>query len=471
MRSNAYHRLHRLTYAVAAIVTLVVAGQHCCADTLVLNNGRQYEGQLISQDDRLVTFEISQIGVRMILRLSASEVKQVISEVQEGPTYVVLPIVGTIGRDLEADSYVTADAFIQVLDEIRTAKPDFVILLIDSPGGAIAEMDRIIAAIADARELKFIAYINDAHSAAAVIALTCPTIFMAPNSSIGAAVPFNLGPDGTPQNIQEKWLSAIRAGFRNAAKLGGHSPLILRGMSEIEIELAVVQQGGEPVVIEPTTDNTGHIIKLKGQILTLTADEALACGLSEATVESNDDIRQHLGLESWHPTLTYARDYIIGKSRSEKRRIVIARQEGERAREEAERRAAAESALKQRQDERQTIINRIAPTLSQIEVRLAELDAQAHAASQAEHELDAQQWHQLASLETEYYQLLDEANLSRYPVGEIRLLEIEYQRQRSFIIEDYQRRTTDVRERRNRAVLEAEQLRRQHRQLVDSVPQ
>ena len=78
MRSNVYHRLHRLTYAVAAIVTLVVAGQHCCADTLVLNNGRQYEGRLISQDDRLVTFEISQIGVRMILRLSASEVKQVI---------------------------------------------------------------------------------------------------------------------------------------------------------------------------------------------------------------------------------------------------------------------------------------------------------------------------------------------------------------------------------------------------------
>ena len=464
MRSNTYHRLRALAYAVAAIVTLAVAGQHCWADTLVLNNGRQYEGRLISQDDRLVTFEISQIGVRMILRLSASEVKQVISEVQEGPTYCVLPIVGTIGRDLEADAYVTADAFIQVLDEVRTVKPDFVILTIDSPGGAIAEMDRIIAAIADARELKFIAYIKDAHSAAAVIALTCPTIFMAPNSSIGAAVPFNLGPDGTPQNIQEKWLSAIRAGFRNAAQLGGHSPLILRGMSETEIELAVVQQGGQPVVIEPATDSTGRIIKRKGEILTLTADEALACGLSEATVESNDAIRQHLGLESWHPTLTYARDYIIGKSRSEKRQVVIARQQ-------AEQQAAIETALKQRQDERQAHIDRITPTLSRIETRLAELDAQAHAASQAEHELDAQQRHQLASLETEYYQLRHEANWSRYPAGEIRLLEIEYQRQRSFIIGDYQQRTTDVRERRNRAVLEAKQLRRQHRQLVESVPQ
>ncbi len=453
MRPNAYHRLHALAYAVAAIVSLAVAGQHCWADTLVLNNGRQYEGRLISQDDRLVTFEISQVGVRMILRLAASEVKQVISEVQEGPTYVVLPILGTIGRDLEADSYVTADAFIQVLDEVRMAKPNFVILVIDSPGGAIAEMDRIIAAIADASELKFIAHIKDAHSAAAVIALTCPTIFMAPNSSIGAAVPFSVGPDGTPQNIQEKWLSAIRAGFRNAAKLGGHSPLILRGMSEMEIELAVVQQGGQPVVIEPATDNTGRIIKLKGQILTLTADEALACGLSEATVASNDDIRQHLGLESWHPTLTYARDYVINKSRSEKRR------------------AAKESAFRQRQDERQAVIDRIAPTLSQIEARLAELDAQAQAARLAEQELDAQQRHELASLETEYYQLLSVAAWSRDPHGESRLLNIEYQRQRSFIIGDYQQRLTYVRERRNKAVLEAEQLRHQHRELVISVPQ
>ena len=358
-----------------------------------------------------------------------------------------------------------------MLDEVRAVKPDYVILDIDSPGGAIPEMDRIIAAITDARELKFIAYVKNAHSAAAVIALTCPTIFMDPNSSIGAAVPFSLGPDGTPQNIQEKWFSAIRAGFRNVAKVGGHSPLILRGMSETEIELAVVQQGGQPVVIEPNTDNSGRIIKPKGQILTLTADEALACGLSEATVKSNDAIRQHLGLESWHPKLTYARDYIIRKSRSEKRQAVVAREQAERAREESDRQAAIETALKQQQDERQAHIDRISPTLSQIEIRLAELDAQEHAAIQAEHELETQKRNQLASLKTEYYQLLDEANISRYPVSKIRLLDIEYQRQQSLIREDYQRRAYDARERRNSAVREANHLRRQYQELVSSVPQ
>ncbi len=471
MRSNVAHRLHALAYAVVAIITLAVVGERCGADTLVLNNGRQYEGRLIAQDDRLVTFEIRRIGVNMTLRFQAAQVKQVISEVQDGPTYCVLSIVGTIGRDLEADSFVTADSFIQVLDEVRAIKPDYVILEIDSPGGSISEMDRIIAAITDARELKFIAYIKDAHSAAAVIALTCPTIFMDPNSSIGAAVPFSLGPDGTPQNIQEKWFSAIRAGFRNVARVGGHSPLLLRGMSETEIELAVVEQSGQLVIIEPAHDHTGRILKPKGQILTLTADEALACGLSEATVESNDAIRQHLGLASWHPTLTNARDYIINKSRREKRRVVIAREQAERARVEAERRAAIETALKQKQDARQAHIDRISPTLSHIEIRLAELDAQGHAAIQAEYELDAWQRDQLASLRTEYYQLLDLANLSRYSFGEIRLIEIEYQRQQSLISEDYQRRASEARERRNRAVMEADQLRRQHEELVRSVPQ
>ncbi len=52
-----------------------------------------------------------------------------------------------------------------------------------------------------------------------------------------------------------------RAMFRTAAELGGHSTLVMRGMMEPDIELAVRTENGRPVVVE---GRNGKILKSKG---------------------------------------------------------------------------------------------------------------------------------------------------------------------------------------------------------------
>jgi membrane-bound serine protease (ClpP class) len=176
-----------------------------------------------------------------------------------------------------------------------------VILQIDSPGGDVEEKSKIVRVMADNRDLKFVAHVRQAISAAAIVAMGCPHIVMAPGASIGATVVFRVGPNGTPQNIEEKWESAIRAEERGVAAMGGHSDLWIRGMSEMDLELHVVTgDDGRPRVCEGPAPEGATVLKKKGQILTVTAAEALAAGLSEATVRDVSEIRELLGVPKWH---------------------------------------------------------------------------------------------------------------------------------------------------------------------------
>ena len=59
-----------------------------------------------------------------------------------------------------------------------------------------------------------------AAAAGTVTAMACPDIVMYPGSSIGAAVVYKVGPDGTPELIEEKFESIVRAAWREAAGIG-----------------------------------------------------------------------------------------------------------------------------------------------------------------------------------------------------------------------------------------------------------
>jgi hypothetical protein len=112
-------------------------------------------------------------------------------------------------------------------------------------------------------------------------------------------VPFKIGPDGTPQNIEEKFQSILRAEFRRAAELGGHPPLIAQAMMDADIELQLVERRGKPAVVEAEPGATGNIFKHRGRILTLTANEARGCGISVGTAGTLEHAAPLLGLKGW----------------------------------------------------------------------------------------------------------------------------------------------------------------------------
>lgn len=308
-------------FTVSVLLTVLFATV-CEADTIVFTNGRRLTGRVIAENDQVVEVEIRQDGAVLRSRVARSEVASIEREAAEGPLYCVLPVIGSIGPDGVSESYITADAFGAALAQVSRAKPEYVVLMIDSPGGSVVEMEGVVRLIREhGGGLRFVAYVKkNALSAAAVIALACPTIVMAPGARIGAAVPWQLGPEGTPDDIEEKFQSAVRASFRIAAECGGHSPLLAQGMIDAGIELAVEQRNGRPVVVEVVGAEEGKrtkLIKKRGQILTLTAAEARACGLSSGTAESLGAVKDALGLDVWHEDDRQAWHTLINLSKAQ----------------------------------------------------------------------------------------------------------------------------------------------------------
>jgi ATP-dependent protease ClpP protease subunit len=321
------------------------------ADQIILKNGRMIDGAVISENDKTLTIEIPGIGMSLTTTISKAEIKTRKKVVREGRPYVVVPVRGVIGDD------VTVEALRAGLAEARRAKPQYVVLEIDSPGGNIGEMTGMLDLLSEAsKDLKIVAYVKRAYSAAAVIAMSCPQVYMVPGATIGATVPFRMTENG-PAEVEAKLRSAIEARMRAANRCGGHDDLLIRGMSDADLELYVAEDNGKPVL---RTSGPGKLIKSKGQILTLTTEESVTCGLahSAATME---DLGQQICGGAWYEVNRFAYNATIAT-------VEMQRQQDRQAAEEKRRILA-----------RQKAISEIKPGLDDIEVRAAQLAGRAAA--------------------------------------------------------------------------------------------
>jgi membrane-bound serine protease (ClpP class) len=183
---------------------------------------------------------------------------------QGRPVYRV-PVTGSIEQGLAP--------FIQrSLREAERANARAVILTLDTPGGRVDAAERIADAVRDAN-LPVYAYVDRrAFSAGALIALATDSIFMRPGSVIGAATPVS---GQTGEKLPEKYVSAMRGEFRALAEEHGIDPRLAEAMVDENVEI----EG----------------IKPKGQLLTLSTDEAVRLGVARAEVADFDGLLALLG--------------------------------------------------------------------------------------------------------------------------------------------------------------------------------
>jgi len=194
-----------------------------------------------------------------------------------------ISIEGVIGSDFTSREFLSR---LSIADRFAK-KADIIILYIDSPGGSVSDLEEIVAAILAARGKRFVTVVEGkALSSAAVVALACDTIYMHDGARIGAATPYVQQSDGTvvhlPPAVQEKQFSAMRALVRIAAKHGGHSTDLAEAMVDPNIPLTMTRANGVPFF---ERDGKGAVISRKGEVLTLTADEAIDCGLAREVRE------------------------------------------------------------------------------------------------------------------------------------------------------------------------------------------
>lgn len=145
------------------------------------------------------------------------------------------------------------------LKEAIEQKADLVVLDMKTPGGALDVTFDIMEALG-----KFpgrtVTFVNDqAISAGAFIAATTEEIWFAPRGKIGAAAPVNATGQDIDKTMRQKVVSYLRAEVRSISEGKGLRGQVVSAMIDEDYELKV----GDAV------------LKPKGELLTLTASEAM----------------------------------------------------------------------------------------------------------------------------------------------------------------------------------------------------
>ena len=222
---------------------------------------------------------------------------------------VFIPVHGEIDRSL----------VVFLRRSIQKAKDQnarYIVFDIDTFGGRVDSALQIATLIGSAEPSATVAYVTAgpestgvSWSAGALISLACSSIYMAPGTSMGAAAPVTMGPEGALP-ASEKVVSAVRAQIAALAEKNGYPVSIARAMVDQDIELREIFIDGEMQVasadeigdIERDANKNGksyelgRIISPSGKLLTLTAMEMERYGVSSATVSNRRELLRLLEL-------------------------------------------------------------------------------------------------------------------------------------------------------------------------------
>ena len=144
------------------------------------------------------------------------------------------------------------------LEKAAEASADYVLLDLDTYGGAVDAADSIRSAILR-YDKPVVAFINmQAASAGALISIACDSIYMKTGSSIGAATVV----DQSGKVMPDKYQSFMRGMMRSTAQATGRDPKIAESMTDT------------------------------ANVLTLTPSEAMSVGFCEGIAESYDEVAQ-----------------------------------------------------------------------------------------------------------------------------------------------------------------------------------
>ena len=196
----------------------------------------------------------------------------------------------------------------RALSSAIVAEHEFVVLELDTPGGEIDRMKKICGAIERAQDdgLRVIAWVHDeALSAGTWIAITCEKVYMRTSGTIGAAQAVQVTPWGI-QPVEEKYASAYRGWVRAWAEKHHRSPVVAEAMVDELAEVREVVQNGvrriingdewDDLVDRGETPELIRIVNPSGELLTLTASEAVQLEFADGPAESLDEVLDKIGM-------------------------------------------------------------------------------------------------------------------------------------------------------------------------------
>jgi len=224
----------------------------------------------------------------------------------------------------------------KALEEAKKKRCSLIVFQMDTGGGRVDVASSVIDLIDAVDWAKTVAWVSGeekhALSAGAFISLATEAIYMAPDTTIGAAVPFHGTTSGSLE-VDEKFQSIFRAKFRALAQKRGHPAAIADAM--VDSSVAVVQvfvDGKQQIVTEDEARllkqdhgdkyRRGKTICKRGKILTLTASEALEYGVARAEADTQKDLMAKMEITDFSMAeAKWIPDWVAKTAEAEKQRF------------------------------------------------------------------------------------------------------------------------------------------------------
>ncbi|NBC97064.1 MAG: nodulation protein NfeD [Deinococcus-Thermus bacterium] len=172
------------------------------------------------------------------------------------------------------------------IERANEVRPLAILLRIDTPGGRVDSMQRIVDAVLNDARVPVLAVVENAFSAGALIAMAAEQLAMLPGASIGAALPITVGVGGA-NPVDEKFTSAVRGQFRSVAEARGRDGAVAEAM------------------VDPAREIPG--LSARGELVTLSADEAVDQNIADLVASDLPDALSAFGYGGV-PTVTLERN-------------------------------------------------------------------------------------------------------------------------------------------------------------------
>ncbi|MEZ7793229.1 NfeD family protein [Niallia circulans] len=162
----------------------------------------------------------------------------------------------------------------RAITEAEENQASAIVFDMHTPGGDVSAAIEIGKRIAET-DIKTVTFINqDAISAGSYIALNTDEIYMVEGGRIGSSGVIDGQGNAAEEKAQSYWISAMKG----AAEKTGRDPLYAMAMADKSISIPGMKEAGK--------------------FLTLTSSEAKEINYSNGTVNSLDDVLNHLGLQN-----------------------------------------------------------------------------------------------------------------------------------------------------------------------------
>lgn len=300
-----------MTLLTAVLVAVLGCVAPALADTLHLKDGRVLTGEIEREGEGFVHFTIVTGEIRVTQLFATADIAKIERTEKQGAkegaakdeTQPATPSDGAVRVTFveiadEVGMLLNADAIRASVELAKPEKPDVLVLLIDSGGGALAEVQDLSDLIHKEfkKEFRTVGWIRSAISAASLTIFNCEEIYMMREGNVGGTVAYNQQGGGTKALDGERLEFVLKMG-EEISKRGKRDPLIMRAMQVWSTLTADIDEFGR--VTWYPNDKGKFKINTVDRILTFNSQDALKFGISKGTADTKDELMKAMGISEW----------------------------------------------------------------------------------------------------------------------------------------------------------------------------